>query len=305
MNIVDILRDIKSGRKKKVILDTDAYNEADDQYALAYCRMSGRIDLAAVNAAPFANARSDNDYALGEKLSYGEIKKVLSLIDPVDRDKTPVFRGSTVRAAQIGGEGGEALSHAAENLIRCVRESDDAVYVLAIGAATNIASALAAAPDIKDNMAVIWLAGNEFGCSDPWEFNLMQDVGAGQILLESGAALMLCPAWSVVSALSADDVLVGELKGANPVCDYLCEITEKYCGSGKWKKIIWDIAAPAILDLPECADIDIVPAPELSDSGEYSFERRGHDILYLRRIDRDAVFKRAWEVLKGKDTASD
>lgn len=45
MNIVDILRDIKSGRKKKVILDTDAYNEADDQYALAYCRMSGRIDL--------------------------------------------------------------------------------------------------------------------------------------------------------------------------------------------------------------------------------------------------------------------
>lgn len=51
MNIVDILRDIKSGRKKKVILDTDAYNEADDQYALAYCRMSGRIDLAAVNAA--------------------------------------------------------------------------------------------------------------------------------------------------------------------------------------------------------------------------------------------------------------
>ena len=83
MNIEDILRDIKSGRKKKVILDTDAYNEADDQYALAYCRMSGRIDLAAVNAAPFANARSDNDYALGEKLSYGEIKKVLSLI-PTD-----------------------------------------------------------------------------------------------------------------------------------------------------------------------------------------------------------------------------
>ena len=127
MNIEDMLRDIKSGRKKRVILDTDAYNEADDQYALAYCRMSGRIDLAAVNAAPFANARSDNDYALGEKLSYGEIKKVLSLIDTGDGDKTPVFRGSTVRAAQIGGAVGEALSPAAENLIRCVRESDDAV----------------------------------------------------------------------------------------------------------------------------------------------------------------------------------
>ncbi|MBS5726136.1 MAG: hypothetical protein KHW59_10245, partial [Clostridiales bacterium] len=34
MTIEQILADIKSGRRKKVILDTDAYNEIDDQYAI-------------------------------------------------------------------------------------------------------------------------------------------------------------------------------------------------------------------------------------------------------------------------------
>ena len=35
-NIEEILFDLKSDRKKKVILDTDAYNEIDDQFAIAY-----------------------------------------------------------------------------------------------------------------------------------------------------------------------------------------------------------------------------------------------------------------------------
>ena len=50
MNIREILDDIKSARKKKVILDTDAYNEIDDQFAIAYFYYSKKVDLLAVCA---------------------------------------------------------------------------------------------------------------------------------------------------------------------------------------------------------------------------------------------------------------
>ena len=37
ISVEEILSDIRSDRTKKVILDTDTFNEIDDQYALAYC----------------------------------------------------------------------------------------------------------------------------------------------------------------------------------------------------------------------------------------------------------------------------
>ena len=45
--------------KVRMVLDTDTYNEVDDQFALAYAlRSEDRIDLEAVYAAPFFNDRS-------------------------------------------------------------------------------------------------------------------------------------------------------------------------------------------------------------------------------------------------------
>ncbi|GAB1453609.1 hypothetical protein MASR2M47_36650 [Draconibacterium sp.] len=44
-----------------MVLDTDTYNEVDDQFALAYALLSpDKIDLQAIYAAPFHNDRSEN-----------------------------------------------------------------------------------------------------------------------------------------------------------------------------------------------------------------------------------------------------
>ena len=91
ISVEEILSDIRSDRTKKVILDTDTFNEIDDQYALAYCYLSDKIDLLSVNAAPFYNDRSEG-YEDGMLKSYDEIHKVLGLVDPDYR--TPVYHGS-------------------------------------------------------------------------------------------------------------------------------------------------------------------------------------------------------------------
>ncbi len=49
---------VASGPLPRMVLDTDAYNEIDDQFALAHILLSpDRVQLEAIYAAPFHNSR--------------------------------------------------------------------------------------------------------------------------------------------------------------------------------------------------------------------------------------------------------
>ena len=76
------------------VLDTDAYNEIDDQFALAYMlRSPEKIRAQAIYAAPFFNHRSSGP-ADGMEKSYQEIHKVVNLVGAPELEKR-VYRGST------------------------------------------------------------------------------------------------------------------------------------------------------------------------------------------------------------------
>jgi len=57
-NMETILEHIRNTPVKKLILDTDTYNEIDDQYAVTYAMLSKDIDLLALTAAPLGNSRA-------------------------------------------------------------------------------------------------------------------------------------------------------------------------------------------------------------------------------------------------------
>lgn len=66
--------------KVSMVLDTDTYNEVDDQFALVYAYLSkDKIDLQAVYAAPFKNKRSESP-GDGMEKSYEEICRLLDLL---------------------------------------------------------------------------------------------------------------------------------------------------------------------------------------------------------------------------------
>ena len=68
-------------RMVDVILDTDTYNEIDDQFALAYYLLNPqRIHPVGICAAPFFNNRSTSPEDGMEK-SYQEILKLQKLVD--------------------------------------------------------------------------------------------------------------------------------------------------------------------------------------------------------------------------------
>ena len=76
------------------VIDTDTYNEVDDQYAVAYMlRSPEKINTVAIYAAPFFNSNSTSPED-GMYKSYDEIKKVVKLCEREDMlDK--IYKGST------------------------------------------------------------------------------------------------------------------------------------------------------------------------------------------------------------------
>ena len=79
--------------KIDVVLDTDTYNEIDDQLALAYLLKSGeKLNVRAIYAAPFHNEKSEGP-ADGMEKSFQEIQRILELMDREDM-KEHVYRGS-------------------------------------------------------------------------------------------------------------------------------------------------------------------------------------------------------------------
>lgn len=141
-----------------VVLDTDTYNEVDDQFALSYLLASqDQLRVKALYAAPFFNENSTSP-ADGMEKSYQEILKLLGLAG-CQGLRDVVFRGS---ASYLPDEGTPVPSPAAEDLARrAMGYSPEApLYVVAIGALTNIASALLLEPAIAQRITLVWLGGN-------------------------------------------------------------------------------------------------------------------------------------------------
>ena len=67
--------------KIDVILDTDAYNEVDDQYAISLLiKSADKFNVQAITAAPFFNIRSESP-SDGMEKSYNEIIKIVQIAD--------------------------------------------------------------------------------------------------------------------------------------------------------------------------------------------------------------------------------
>ena len=69
-------------------------------------------------------------------------------------------------------------SAAARNLVEraLVSPLEDPLYVVAIGAITNVASAILLDPAIIEHIVIVWLGGNALYWPTASEFNLKQDV---------------------------------------------------------------------------------------------------------------------------------
>ena len=178
---------------------------------------------------------------------------------------------------------------------------DDPLYVVPVGCITNIASAILIEPKIIERIVIVWLGGNSLDWPHQKEFNLMQDVKAAQVVLNSGVPIVIMPCQPVVSHFHTTiPELEYYLKGKNALSDYLLKSTVEYSkGAETWSKVIWDVTAVAWLVNPSWIPTNLVHSPVLTDQVTYSVDRSRHFIRMATTLNRDAIFRDLFKKLAG------
>lgn len=279
------------------VLDTDTYNEVDDQFAMSYMlKKTDRINVKAIYAAPFFNSRVES-VAAGMERSYQEIVTLQKLL----KTDIPTFRGST---GYLPDEQTAVDSEAARHLVELAKtySPEKPLYVVAIGAITNVASALILDPSIAENIVIVWLGGSALHRTDVTEFNMVQDYAAARVIFGCGAPVVMLPCAGVVDVFRTSEwELKHWLAGKNELCDYLIETVleevYRYAKGKPWTRIIWDVTAVAWLTgadtfMKHRLEDNIIP----QDDATY-LRDSSRSIRYVYEIKRDQLFEDLFNTL--------
>ena len=280
-----------------LVLDTDTYNEIDDQFAVVYALLSPNLNVQAIHAAPFSNRRSEGP-ADGMEKSYEEI---LHLLELMEIDAGELVRRGSERFLASANE--PIASAAADDLIKkAMARDEDPLYVVAIGAITNVASAILLEPRIIPKIVVVWLGGQPWYWPTAREFNLQQDTIAARVVFDSGAPVVQIPCKNVAEHLrSTLPEIEAYVKRRGAVGDYLYRIFEEYSPDQYARsKVIWDISSIAYLNSPAWVPSEIRPSPILREDVTWAPEDPSrHPYRVAVDVLRDEVFADLFRKIHG------
>ncbi|MBE6373490.1 MAG: nucleoside hydrolase [Lentisphaerae bacterium] len=282
----------------RAVLDTDTFNEVDDQFAVSMAMLAPeRFDMRAITAAPFFNSKSENP-ADGMRKSYDELNRLMKLLHhPVENF---IFKGSE---SYLPNRNTPVDSPAAGRIVELAHEADGAgenLWIMAIGAITNVASALLTDPEIIRMVTVVWLGGHPLYWPDNHEFNLYQDVPAAQVIFDSGVPLVQIPCMSVAEMLlTGIDELKARCEPVGPLGSFLAgRVFEALAEYGGYSRSIWDISAPGYFLVPDAFRYEFVPTPSVDDTSAWKPKTERYEMVLVQHISRDPIFSRLFDLLK-------
>lgn len=278
--------------KINVILDTDTYNECDDQFALAYLLKSqDKFNVEAITVAPYHH---DNGLSVTEGIdkSYQEVIKIC---DWLGFD----YRGKVCKGATDFLDNGYTASNDAVKRIIEITKKHDKTYILAIGAITNVALAIKQAHEIIDKIEVIWLGGHSFLSENNQEFNFRNDISAVKTVFASKVKLTIMPCKNVASNLRTSIYEIEHyLKGKSELGDYLCQ---RFYDDGvhgiQERRVIWDVSVVAYLINPAWFETELVSCPQINADTSYRLTTNQHPITVVNYLDADKIFQDLFQKL--------
>ncbi len=276
-------------KKIRVVIDTDAACECDDQAAIVHALMSAKVDVVGITAEHFGTGTVD--------LSLAEINKVLDLCGVRD---VPVFKGNDgpIENGSIPSPGAKAIVTEANK--KDVRP----LFVLCQGALTNLAQAIMYDPKISDKLVAIFVGGVHYPRGG-FDFNALGDVRAFNIVMKSAVPVWMIPE-EVYSTMNVSIYeLYDKAAGCGRIGKYLYDktleqieiMTERMKDmpiADKYEKSLsfpncesWsmgDSAAIGILLSHNSGIFEWVDAPLLNPDGRYYFENDAKKVKMYRSI---------------------
>ena len=264
--------------KIRVILDTDANNELDDQHAIAYMLFNRRIfDVEGITVNKTHNGGTINEH-------FAEAKRIVKLCDLYPEIK--IYKGATEKYEDIVNNINEPTfdgSEAVDFIIKQANvQNDRKLVLLPVGKLTNIALALKKDPSIASKVRIVWLGTNY---PEPGEYNFVNDIPSLDPILESNVEFeMVMVRYGDSTGTAAVKAYLKDFQQRMPgkgphisepitgrhggkfSCfgDYSVNLFTKFRGNPK-SRPLFDMAAVAIVKNPEWADRVVISVPKFVD----------------------------------------
>lgn len=275
--------EVSQNKKIRILVHTDCKNEADDQFALAHHLMTPKFEVEGIVAGHFCK----NPQKYGElgtaHASYDEILKVMDLMGI--SKQYPVVMGA---ATQMKDERTAVESEGAQFIInQAMKDDKRPLYIACQGAVTDVACALLMKPEIAERIIVIWIGGAPYP-KGGFEFNLMMDIHAANVLFSSKAEVWQVP----MDVYKQFSVSLAELqlkvKPCGKIGAYLFEQLVEFNKMAAGYNMVWphgeiwglgDQATIAVLmEELEKVSFDLVSAPRFAEDMTYIHKQNNREI---------------------------
>ncbi len=236
----------KSQQVRKIIVDADTGNEVDDFYALARILMEPSVEVMTLNAAHWQTSHwtidgsMENSHRLNQQL-LGEMGL-----------EVKTLRGATARMYDWGDRAQH--SAAAYEIIAKAKTSGE-LTILALGALTNVASAVYIEPQIAKKLKVHWLGTTmdfEKKVLKRNDFNPLMDPYALDFLLDSEVEMHIMPV-NVAVDMQIDFEELEAKTEQHFLGKFLLERWITHLDGSRRNRVLWDLALIAAYIHPEMA----------------------------------------------------
>lgn len=278
---------LAAAAQPRVWIDADTANEIDDLYAITRLLAAPEIEIVALSSAHWSKSPAAEGNTLEASQRLNE-----ALLGLTGRTSIPHPRGS---AAGVYWWGAERAAHSAasHHLIRAAHSTPagQKLTVIALGALTNVASALMIDPSVAPKIRLYWLGAfidTERGVWDKSEFNCLNDIPAlNEVLNCKELELRVMPA-SVARALKFEFTATAEaLSKHGRLGEFLLARWKQHApGSSTW--ILWDLAAAEWLLKPGLVQWKKLRTPP---------ENTPREVDVAVSIDAEAMRADFWEAL--------
>lgn len=265
----------------RVIVNTDAKNEADDQYAIVHAILTPMFELHGIIPAHFGSRKSKTSL----QDSHDEVMKLLDLMDL--RGKVKVADGAL---GPMPDERTPMPSAGASLIVEEAMKADDRpLHVAFLGPLTDMAAALLMEPRIQDrNVRVVWIGGGHWPVGGQ-EYNLSNDIHAANVVMRSRLEVWLLTKRVYRIMPLSHTELVERVWDKGPIGKYLVEQLIDWNHRVQVGPIehrsLGDSPAIGVMMYPECGNSDWRPAPEFTMDMNYIHTGKNRPIKVYDDVD--------------------
>lgn len=291
MRYQDYVFQVSEEKIVRVITDTDAKNEADDDFAVVQALLSPKIENVGLIAAHYGISRDTDSM---EK-SFQELETVVEKMG--FSGKVPIFRGGEHgmkdTTTPVDSEGARMI------IKEAMKEDTSPLFAIFLGPLTDIASAYLMEPRIAKRLTIIWIGGGAYPHGGE-EFNLRNDIHAANVVFSSDMEVWQVPknVYEMMSVTLAE--LECRVRPWGKIGAYLCDQLIEHAMTEQPRKspfrsgecwVLGDSPAVGLILYEDRFSYEWVQAPAIGVDMNYIHTKRFRPIRVYQKVDSRLILE--------------